>query len=458
MQVIVVGGGLVGSLVTILLAQRGYTVRLYEGRKDIRKEPRYKGLSINLALSTRGIAALEAAGLAEEITREGLPMGARMIHSHSGDQSAQPYGTPDQAILSIDRRNLNEMLLNRAESFSNVTLFFDHKCTSHSLRAQTVEFVHAGVTRSDKADLIIGADGAHSTIRRFLMRYVRMDFEQIYIPHGYKELTIPASAEGEFQLRERFLHIWPRQSFMMIALPNQDKTFTATLFMPYDKFDTIKTPDEIIELFETEFPDAVPLLGKKKIVEDYQNSPTGRLIQIKCAPYHGNRTLIIGDAAHAMVPFYGQGMNAGFEDCLILSELFSITGGDVDAVLAAFSDSRNADAKAICDLARYNYVEMRDSVNSKWFIFRKKIDNLLHKLFPKSFIPLYTMVTFSQIPYATVIERHRRQQRMVDIGLGVAAASVLGGAALLAYRSSETVQNVVKAAYGTFLDILPPHP
>ncbi|EDQ87572.1 uncharacterized protein MONBRDRAFT_33218 [Monosiga brevicollis MX1] len=434
MKVIVVGGGLVGALEAVYMARRGHEVHVYEGRTDIRKEPRYSGLSINLALSVRGIAALREVGVEAEIVNAGIPMHARMIHSHDGQQSSQPYGTQGQAIRSIDRRNLNEHLLSAAEGLPNVHLHFEHKLQRADTKSNTLVFKTPKGEVKATGDLIIGCDGAHSQVRRGLMRSDRVNYQQRYIPHGYKELTIPPGPDGDFQIKANFLHIWPRSTFMMIALPNQDKTFTATLFMPFDKFDSIKTAEDVLELFEAEFPDSIPLIGRERLVKDYFENPTGTLMTVKCDPVGARRTILMGDAAHAVVPFYGQGMNAGFEDCLVFNNLLEKHANDIDAAVADYSRSRVADVHAIADLALYNYVEMRDLVNSRWFLFRKKVDNFLHALMPNTFIPLYTMVTFSQIPYATVVARSKQQAHTIDTALTALAATAVGGAALAAWR------------------------
>eukprot|EP00054_Salpingoeca_dolichothecata_P022293 m.145869 g.145869 ORF g.145869 m.145869 type:complete len:447 (+) comp24288_c0_seq2:70-1410(+) len=429
----VVGGGLVGSLEAILLAKKGHTVHLYELRSDLRKQPRFSGVSINLALSVRGIAALRKAGLDDLIVRQGIPMHGRMIHNRDGSLNFLRYGRKGQYILSIDRRNLNERLLDAAEKNPKVTIFFEHKLKSVDIKTGRMVFTvpNQGDVET-KADYVFGCDGNYSSVRRAIMRNTRMDYRQEYIPHGYKELTLPPTADKQFQLADGSLHIWPRGTFMMIGLPNLDKTFTLTMFMPFATFDAIKTEEDLLSFFEREFPDSIPLIGKEKLVEDYFRNPTGSLRTIKCKPYHCHKAIILGDAAHAMVPFYGQGMNAGLEDANIFDELLTKNNGNFEATFEEFSRTRNPNAEAICDLALSNYVEMRDSVNSTWFRFRKVVDNTLNYFFPNSFIPLYTMVTFSEIPYAEVIARDKRQKKLVSSGLvasgfGLALAGFLGG-------------------------------
>lgn len=433
MKVVIVGGGLVGALEACFLAKRGHTVHLYENRKDIRKERRYSGYSINLALSIRGIEALKHVGVDVDVVKKGIPMHSRMIHAHSGRLSSMPYGTNGEAILSVDRRDLNEQLLTAAEKFHNVKLHFQHKLVRANTKKNTLVFEnHHRTEITVDADVIIGCDGAHSATRRSLIRYHRIDYQHFYIPHGYKELCIPPK-DGKYQMAANYLHIWPRSTFMMIALPNPDKSFTVTLFMPFEKFDTLKTDAEVLAFFEAEFPDSIPLIGRDRLLRDFKSNPTSPLITVKCSSIAGGRCALMGDAAHAIVPFYGQGMNAGFEDCLVLEECLN-QEADFEKALALYTKTRTKDVHAIADLALYNYVEMRDLVNSKWFRFRKQVDNVLHWLMPAAFIPLYTMVTFTRIPYATVIEADRKQKALVNTSLGVLGVGALAGAALAAKK------------------------
>eukprot|EP00043_Microstomoeca_roanoka_P025373 m.8500 g.8500 ORF g.8500 m.8500 type:complete len:440 (-) comp5462_c0_seq1:52-1371(-) len=435
MKVVIVGGGLVGALEACFMAKRGHQVELYESRKDLRKEPRYSGYSINLALSCRGIEALQHVGLEEQILKDGIPMKARMIHSLEGKLSPIPYGTEGQAIMSVDRRNLNEQLLTAAEQFPNVKTFFQHKLRRINLKTNHLHFEDANKQEVVvSADLILGADGAHSATRRSLLRHERIDYQHFFIPHGYKELCIPAK-DGEYQMPTNYLHIWPRSSFMMIALPNPDKSFTVTLFMPFEKFEALKTDEDVLAFFEAEFPDSIPLIGRERLLNDFKHNPTSSLITVKCSKLAGRRCGLLGDAAHAIVPFYGQGMNAGFEDCLVLEDCLNAVPDNMEKALELYSATRVKDVHAIADLALYNYVEMRDLVNSPWFLFRKKIDNALHRLMPSTFIPLYTMVTFTRIPYATVVENNARQKRAVNTSLALLAVGAAVGIGFVVRRA-----------------------
>ncbi|XP_065186660.1 kynurenine 3-monooxygenase-like [Sycon ciliatum] len=430
-RVAIVGGGLVGAMEALYMAKRGFDVDLYEMRSDIRLEEMVEGRSINLALSTRGREALKAVGLEDEVVTTGIPMFGRRIHSLTGEQSFIPYGKKEQCILSVDRRKLNETLLTAAEKCPNVDMHFDHKLSRCNIKTGEMTYINYDNTRETTADLVVGCDGAFSAVRRSAMRSTRLNYQQEYIPHGYKELTMPPKEDGTHAMAKNCLHIWPRNEFMMIALPNQDGSFTCTMFCPFDFFDSVKDETTLIERFEQFFPDSIPLFGRDRLVEMYFTNPVGSLVSVKCNPHNvGGRCVLLGDAAHAMVPFYGQGMNCGFEDCLLLDELLLKNKLDFAATLDEYNSKRQPDAYAICDLAMYNYIEMRSLVNSKSFLLRKKVDSLLNYLFPRSFIPLYSMVTFSRIPYGEVIERRKRQDKLVKIGGGVFA---LTAGALLCY-------------------------
>ncbi|XP_018593530.1 kynurenine 3-monooxygenase [Scleropages formosus] len=427
--VTIVGGGLVGALNASFFAKRGFQVQLYESREDIRKAKIVRGRSINLALSHRGREALKHIGMEEKIVSKGIPMKARMIHSLSGKRSPIPYGKKDQYILSVDRANLNKELLTAAERYPNATLNFGHKLLAWTIDCGTMTFQGPGGEEVQvNADFVVGCDGAFSVVRRQFLRQSRFNYSQTYIPHGYMELTMPP-LDGQFALAPNFLHIWPRNTFMMIALPNLDKTFTCTLFMPFDEFDKITTGEQVLDLFQTYFPDAVPLIGADALKRDYFRLPAQAMVSVKCSPYHiGDSCVLMGDAAHAMVPFYGQGMNAGFEDCLVFDELMDQLNDDFGAVLPEFSRVRVPDAQAIVDLAMYNYIEMRAHVNSRWFRFRKHLDNFLHFLMPTTMIPLYTMVTFTRTRYHEALKRWHWQNKVINRGIFLCCVTLaIGG-------------------------------
>ncbi|KAM9009857.1 kynurenine 3-monooxygenase isoform 2-T2 [Ara ararauna] len=450
-RVAVVGGGLVGALNACFFARRGFHVDVYEAREDIRVAGFTRGRSINLALSHRGRQALRAVGMEEQlqfgqraglcslpfqIVSKGIPMRARRIHTPSGKKYSIPYGKKNQYILSVDRANLNRELLTAAEKYSNTKLYFGHKLLTCNAEQGTLT-----IKRSDQQplevayDLIVGCDGAFSTVRKQFMRQTRFNYSHEYIPHGYMELSIPPK-DGDFAMEPNYLHIWPRNTFMMIALPNME-------------FEKLTTGEQVLGFFQTYFPDAIPLIGERELKQDYFLLPAQAMISVKCSFYHlGSRCVLMGDAAHAVVPFYGQGMNAGFEDCLVFDELMDQFHNDLGACLPEFSRLRVPDDHAISDLAMYNYIEMREHVNSMWFIFQKHVDNFLHALMPSTIVPLYTMVTFTRIRYHEAVQRWKWQKKIINRGLFVVGAAGLGGTFLLIKRLAQDLGFCMENLWG----------
>ncbi|XP_072533138.1 kynurenine 3-monooxygenase [Salminus brasiliensis] len=432
-KVAVVGGGLVGALSASFFAKRGFDVAVFESRDDIRCAKVVKGRSINLALSHRGRQALKHIGIEEKIVSMGIPMHARMIHSLNGKCSPIPYGRKGQYILSVGRTNLNKELLTAVEAYPNTELNFSHKLLDWSPETGTMTF-HGldGAEKEIQADLVVGCDGAFSATRKQFLRRSRFDYSQTYIPHGYIELSMPPR-NGEFAMEPNFLHIWPRNTFMMIALPNLDKTFTCTLFMRFEEFEKIITGDELIAFFQKNFPDSIQLIGVDALKRDFFKLPAQAMVWVKCSPYHvSDRCVLMGDAAHAMVPFYGQGMNAGFEDCLVFNEIMDQFNEDFAAVLPEYSRVRVPDDHAMCELAMYNYIEMRSHVNSRYFLFRKYLDGALHFIMPKTIIPLYTMITFTRTRYHEAVIQWQWQNKVITRGLWIfGTMSIAGGTYLL---------------------------
>ncbi len=421
----VVGSGLAGSLMAIYLAKRGYGVTLYERNDDMRDRPVPRGRSINLALSRRGLDALAEVGLADRLLDLAIPMRGRMMHAVDGKLTFQPYGVrDDQVIYSISRGALNTALLNRAETFENVDIHFNHKCVGADLRATTLDFedTKTGRTKTVDAEVVVAADGAFSAVRKQIQMLDRSDYSQEFLTHGYKELTIPPFPDGSFALDKNCLHIWPRHDFMLIALPNLDGSFTCTLFLAFEgekSFAALKTEEDVRRFFVTHFPDVVPLMPT--LLDDFTHNPTGSMVTVRCRPWHYlDRFALVGDAAHAVVPFYGQGMNASFEDCSVLDECLDAHGEDLWTAFREYGARRKPNTDALSRLAYANFLEMRAKVASPAFLFKKKIEGLLTTWFPDRFIPLYTMVTFTRIPYAEAAERARKQDRMLfAAGLGI---------------------------------------
>lgn len=414
-KAIVVGAGLVGSLWAVFLARRGYQVEVYERRPDMRAAGYSGGRSINLAMSERGWKAVEQAGIREKVEKVAIPMPGRMMHSVTGDMTFQPYGKEGQAIYSVSRGGLNLELLNIAASFPNVQFFFDRRCVEVDLDNPFITFEDLKTNKLEtvEAPLIFAADGAFSAVRYAIQRTDRFNYNQFYLEHGYKELTIPPLADGGHRLEKNALHIWPRGNFMLIALPNADGSFTCTLFLPFEgekSFEKIKTDGDVLAFFNKYFPDAVPLMPT--LVQDFWQNPTSSLVTVKCAPWQWqNRILLIGDAAHAIVPFYGQGMNAGFEDCTILAAMHDELDGDWQRIIPRFAQQRKADGDAIAELAQRNFIEMRDLVADPKFLLRKKIAAHLHERHP-DFLPVYSMVTFSNTPYHIALREDDAQNRL----------------------------------------------
>lgn len=419
-NVTIVGAGLVGSLLSIYLAKKGYTISVYERRSDMRKISMSAGRSINLALSDRGWRGLQGVGIADEIKKIAIPMYGRFIHNKDGSNAYQPYGKETQAIYSVSRAEINMKLMDLAEKQSNVKIYFDKRCTHINKSTKAVSFEDNNTLQSENQsyDLLFGSDGAFSASRLSMqLSNDRFEYNQHYIDCGYKELIIPPGKNGEFLLEKNALHIWPRGSFMMIALPNPDGNFTCTLFMPFKgekSFDVLKTEQDVKQFFDTEFASAVPLMPT--LLKDFFINPTSSLVTVKCFPWvFDNNIALIGDAAHAIVPFYGQGMNCGFEDCVVLNELIEKNNQDWDTILQEYESLRKPDGDAIADLAIGNFIEMRDKTADPKFLLQKKIEAKFSEKYPDKWIPLYSMVTYSpHIRYSKALSEGIKQQKIMD--------------------------------------------
>ncbi|KAF2903971.1 hypothetical protein ILUMI_02206 [Ignelater luminosus] len=429
-KVIIVGGGLVGSLCALFMTKRGFKTELYEYREDPRVTQFARGRSINLALSNRARKALQKVGIEKKILACGVPMKGRFIHNlNNKNKSLEFDPRTKQCTYSVSRNFLNEQLLEEVENHPNVQLHFNHKLINVDLENGHLTFLQmkTGKTIDVSGDLLIGADGAFSTVRRAIQQVPLFNFSQTYIDHGYIEMSIEPDIGKTIEAN--YIHIWPRKDFMMIALPNLDNSWTVTLFMSLDKFKELDSSTKVLNFFRRFFPDSVKLLGEKQLVEDFILTKPSPLVSIKCSSFHaGGNTLIIGDAAHAMVPFYGQGMNAGFEDCLLLDSLLESYNNNFPLVLRKFTEIRRDDAHAICDLAMYNYREMRDLVTRPSYLIRKKIDDLLFKLLPNTWIPLFNSVVLSEMSYTGCINNRKWQDKVllhVIIGTVVLMSSIV---------------------------------
>ena len=416
-EITILGAGLIGSLLAIYLRKQGLDVSVYDKRPDKRKNPYSEaGRSINMALSHRGWRSLEQVGLKDKVMPLAIPMYGRRVHDEHGGTTFIPYGKAGQAIYSISRGKFNQLLTEEAERLG-AELHFDHKCVDVDFRTKEVTFDTGEGEKRIIPKVVIGADGAYSSLRMAMQRQIRFNYKQEYISHGYKELTIPATPSGDFAMDPNALHIWPRGKFMLIALPNPDKSFTCTLFLPFEGskicFDKIKDQRDLETVFKAYFDDAYQLMPD--LNTEFFKNPTAALINIECYPWVQGNALLLGDASHAMVPFYGQGMNCGFEDCYMLNGLIDKLGKNAwDLVFEKFQRKRKPDTDAICQLAMENFIEMRDSVADPKFLLRKKIEAKLHELYPKEWIPLYTMVTFTDMSYAEAYAQGKLQEAIMN--------------------------------------------
>lgn len=420
--IILLGAGLSSGLMASYLGRRGFKVQVYERRPDPRSTDLYVGKSINLAISVRGLHAMQDVGLEEAVRAMRIPMRGRMIHDREGKTDFQFYSNDGQkAINSISRGDLNILLVNTADAFDNVTFHFEQRCIGMDLETgeAIVQHERTGVQTRVKGQTVIACDGAFSGARGSLLRAPRFDFSQSYHSAAYKELSFRPTADGKWCLDENALHIWPRGSYMLIALPNLDCSFTVTLFYPAkgpQSFETLQTPEAVDAFFHKEFPDAYALMPH--LSEEFFSNPTGELVTVKCDPWHfEGKCALVGDAAHAVVPFYGQGMNAAFEDCTVLNQCITL-GDDWADAFASYSAQRVANGHAIADMAVDNYIEMRDRVGDPAWRYRKQIEHTLEKTFPGRYVSRYEMVSFTRTPYAEAL---RRGQLNEEILLALAA-------------------------------------
>ncbi|WP_144393113.1 FAD-dependent oxidoreductase [Pleionea sediminis] len=418
-KITLIGAGLVGSLCAVFLARRGFNVEIFERRPDMRKEDISAGRSINLALANRGIYPLQQIGLMDQVQAMLTPMKGRMIHDKSGNQVLQPYGhRPEEVIYSVSRGDLNKLCMDTAENSGNVTIHFNQRCTHVDFNnlSLTVENEITGQVSHHPFERVIGTDGSASAVREAIHQHTTEKNTVEPLGHSYKELSIPPGENGDFQIEPEALHIWPRGGYMVIALPNRDKSFTVTLFMPNSgeiSFESINDEEKLINFFKNDFPDLLPLLPE--LTRDYFENPTGSLATVRCSPWHlEDKALLIGDAAHAVVPFHGQGMNCGFEDVSELDAQIQKYQGDWLSIFSETERLRIDNGNAIADMAIENYIEMRDSVNNPQFILKKQLAFELEKLCPDQFVPRYSMVMFHRLPYAEAKARGVIQNQILE--------------------------------------------
>jgi kynurenine 3-monooxygenase len=421
-NITIVGGGLVGSLLAVLMAKRGHNVDVYERRSDPRTADQYAGRSINLVVSHRGWTALKAAGIDERIREITVPVYARMTHDPQGKTNRLPYSIENKAIHSVSRGELNNRLLSEAERIPGVNLHFGLRCVDVDLGNAACVFSRKGEEPvTVKADVVLACDGAFSAVRA-RMQYGRFNYSQEYIEHDYNEIAVPAGPDGKPLMDPQILQIWPRRYYMLMGLANQDGGFTGTLFMPHNAgpdapdagFDKVRTEVEADRFLKQHFPDAYALVPD--MTQQYMRHPQSTLVIVRCSPWtHGSTAALFGDAAHAMVPFYGEGMNAGYEDCKVLNDLLDRHGDDNwGAVLHAYDQHRVANGHAIADLSLRNFTEMRDLVADPRFILRKKIEGHIQAKHPDQWLPLYTQVKFTDIPYVDALREGQRHDRIME--------------------------------------------
>ncbi|MDZ7360793.1 MAG: FAD-dependent monooxygenase [candidate division KSB1 bacterium] len=417
-KITLIGAGPAGALLSIYLAGRGFEVELYERRPDMRKTPISAGRSINLAISTRGIHALREVGVLDSIMKIAVPMKGRMMHAVTGELTFQPYGKDEtEVIYAVLRSELSMALMNEAEKYPRVKIHFNERCTGMDFKTGEVELRHeiTGKTRKIPTELVIGTDGSASAIRLEMMKVGRFNFSQQYLAHGYKELIIPAGPNGHYRIEKNALHIWPRKTYMLIALPNIDGSFASIFFFPFEgepSFASLDTEEKVQRFFQEQFPDVVPLMPN--LLENYFANPIGTMVTVKCEPWHvGDKALLLGDAAHAIVPFFGQGVNCAFESCTYFIECLDKHGADWLRVFQEFERMRKVDTDAIAELALENFIEMRDRVADPKFLFKKKVELELEKKYPTMFVPKYSMVTFHRLPYSVALARGKIQDRIL---------------------------------------------
>ncbi|MEA2176547.1 MAG: kynurenine 3-monooxygenase [Blastocatellia bacterium] len=417
-RIVIVGAGLVGSLLSVYLARKGYKVDIYDRNPDMRQAYNGSGRAINLTLCDRGLKALDEVGIGETIRKISAPAYGRFVHSLNGELAYQPYGNNDEAIYSILRSDLSKALLDFAETHDNVDYHFNEKCTGIDLSPLSLEFKNSEtqLTTTCRADRVFGADGAFSAIRTLMQRMHRFNYSQEFLDQGYKELRVPGDADASWMSEKRVLHMWPRGRYMLLGFPNMDGSFTCSLHMPFEgepSFDSIRTREDVLDFFEETFPDVVKHIPN--LAEDFNAHQPNPMITIRCSPWtFQGKVALIGDAAHVLYPYYGQGANSGFEDCLVLMQCMEKYQDNWNLIFSEYERLRKPNMDAISDMCGEHYVEIRDSLADPKFLLRKTIERRVNQLFPDRYTPLYSMIAFSCMPYADALRIDREQSRTID--------------------------------------------
>lgn len=420
----------------LYLARRGYRVEVFERRPDLRRE-NVRGPSMNLGLSRRGIESLQRVGLSKAILKLAIPMTGRVVHDLGGGIAYQPYGrNGSEVIHAIKRNDINAVLVDMAEATGSVRLAFEQRCLHLDRESGEARFRNeaSGEETTASADFWVGADGLFSTVRQTMQRGLRADYEQEFLDWGWKEIVIPPGPDGLFRLEKNAFHLWPRGGSLLFAHPNQDGSFTCSLVLPLQgerSLESLDSPPRVLDFFDDTFPDVGPVVPD--LAEQFLANPVVPLVTIRTWPWHHrDRVVLLGDSAHAVVPFYAQGMNAAFEDCAVLDECLARHGGDRAAAFGEYQALRKRHTDALAQMSKQNFLELRDKVRSPWLRARRKLDNLLNQWLGEGWAPLHARVTNTSIPYADALELERRQDRIVTwIGLALGLATVLGMYGLL---------------------------
>ena len=436
----IIGGGLVGSLWAVYLAKAGYKVDVYERRTDMRKTKMSAGKSINLATSYRGWKALDAVGIGDAIRKIALPMFGRSLHHLNGAVNYQPYGINDQAIYSVSRGDINSKLMDLAEENKNVNIHFNEECVNVDLVKGSAFFKNsqAGAITECTADVVFATDGAFSAARYTAMQKLdRFNYSQNYIEDGYREVLLPANADGSPKLETNRLHIWPRGRFMLIALPNFDNSFTCTLFMPFEGheycFNKLTDKTKVETFFKEVFPDFIGMMPT--VADAWEDHPLSALAIIRCYPWYHGKVMLMGDAAHATVPFFGQGMNCGFEDCTVMWDLMQKHNEDWKKIGEEYQVLRKPNGDAVQDLSLQNYLVMRNKVADADFQLLQKMERRISELYPDKYFPIYTMVSFTDIEYRTALEKGNAQEQVIK--------ELISKNSITAKSSSEEIDAVI---------------